>query len=130
MDELCELLLQHIPSQHGRSQFWEAVELLKKKLAATGTGCGGPGSGARSRPGTLAGSDSARSALRAPEPFDEAFADRVALRLTRFIGPIARVVAKRAARQTSERGEFLQLLAAQIESAAERNRFLAEAAVD
>ncbi len=130
MDELCELLLQHIPSQHGRTQFWEAVELLKKKLAASGTGCGSAASGSRSRPPTSLGSAASRSAVRGAEPVDDAYAERVALRLTRFIGPIARVVAKRAARQTGDRAEFLQLLAVQIESTAERSRFLAEAGAD
>jgi hypothetical protein len=49
------------------------------------------------------------------------------VRLTVFIGPIARVVSKRAAKQTGDRLEFLQLLAAHIESPAERTRFLTEA---
>ncbi|MFC0134097.1 serine/threonine protein kinase [Massilia eurypsychrophila] len=130
MDELCELLLQHIPSQHGRSQFWEAVELLKKKLAANGTGCGNAASGSRSRPPTAIASTATQSAIRPAEPVDDAYAERVALRLTRFIGPIARVVARRAARQTGDRAEFLQLLAVQIESTAERSHFLAEAGAD
>jgi tRNA A-37 threonylcarbamoyl transferase component Bud32 len=130
MDELCELLLQHIPSQHGRSQFWEAVELVKKKLAANGTGCGKAASGSRSRPPTDVGSAAAQSAIRSEQPVDDAYAERVVLRLTRFIGPIARVVARRAARQTGDRAEFLQLLAVQIESTAERSRFLAESGAD
>ena len=51
----------------------------------------------------------------------------MAQRLTVFIGPIARVVAKRAARQTNDRAEFLQLLSLHIESPAERARFLLDA---
>jgi serine/threonine protein kinase len=131
MDELCELLLPHIPSEHGRAQFGDAVALLKKKLAASGTGCGAPGTGTRSVAGapasTRLGAASGRSTIRAPEAFDEDFAERATQRLTVFIGPIARVVAKRAARQTNDRAEFLQLLAEHIESPPERSRFLAEA---
>jgi hypothetical protein len=51
----------------------------------------------------------------------------MAQRLTVFVGPIARVIAKRAERQTRDKTEFLQLLAEHIESAPERARFLAEA---
>jgi serine/threonine protein kinase len=131
MDELCELLLPHIPSEHGRAQFGDAVALLKKKLAASGTGYGVQGTGTRSQVGTLGsaglGAASGRSAIRAPEAFDDAFAEAAAQRLTVFIGPIARVVAKRAARQTNDKTEFLQLLAEHIESPPERSRFLAEA---
>jgi serine/threonine-protein kinase len=129
MDELCDLLLPHIPSDAGRTQFQQAVALLKKKLEATGTGTGAQ------RPRTLAGTVMAGapvdpgtpSAVRTPVPFDDAFVDRMTQRLTVLIGPIARVVVKRAARQTRDKGEFLQLLVDNIESVPERARFLAQA---
>ncbi len=136
IDELGELLLPHIPSDLGRVQFQQGVAQLKKKLDASGTG-----SGAAAAPSTLAGVSSTtglstpgsvmsgRSAIRVPVAFDEAWADAMTQRLTVIIGPIARVVAKRAARQTGDRTEFLQLLAAHIDSAAERTRFLTEAGV-
>ncbi|MET0857461.1 MAG: hypothetical protein ABWY27_11975, partial [Telluria sp.] len=136
LDELCELLLPHIPSEHGRTQFGDGVALLKKKLAASGTGYGTPGTGTRSATGAAstppASTDTAngRAPVRAPEAFDDAFADRAAQRLTVFIGPIARVVARRAARQTKDRAEFLQRLAEHIETPPERARFLAEAGSD
>ena len=137
IEELGELLLPHIPSELGRVQFQQAVAQLKKKLDASGTG-----SGAATTPGTLAGTSIAggatglsapdsimagRSAIRVPVAFDEAWAEATTVRLTMIIGPIARVVAKRAARQTSDRLEFLQLMAAHIDSAADRTRFLTEA---
>ncbi len=134
IDELGELLLPHIPSDLGRVQFQQGVAQLKKKLDASGTG-----SGAAAAPATLAGVSgttglsapgsvmSGRSEIRVPVAFDEAWADAMSQRLTVIIGPIARVVAKRAARQTGDRLEFLQLLAAHIDSAAERTRFLTEA---
>jgi serine/threonine protein kinase len=134
IEELGQLLLPHIPSDLGRVQFQQGVAQLKKKLDASGTG-----SGAAVAPATLAGVSGAtslsapgsivgeRSAIRVPVPFDDAWADAMTQRLTVIIGPIARVVAKRAARQTGDRIEFLQLLAAHIDSAAERTRFLTEA---
>jgi serine/threonine-protein kinase len=135
IDELCELLLPHIPSDLGRVQFQQSVLGVKKKLAASGTGSGTeslptfavPGGAAALRTAIQSGAVAAgRSAVSVPEPFDEAFADAAAQRLMVFIGPIARVVAKRAARQTADRAEFLRLLAAQIEALPERARFLAE----
>jgi serine/threonine-protein kinase len=130
MDELCDLLLTHIPTDAGRTQFQSRVTQVKRKLAASGTGTG------LQRPPTLAATVSAaapreaagRTAIRAPVPFDEAFVERVAQRLTVAIGPIARVVAKRAARQTNDKADLLQLLAGHIDSAPERERFLADAA--
>ncbi|MET0855916.1 MAG: serine/threonine-protein kinase [Telluria sp.] len=135
MDELCELLLPHIPSEHGRAQFGDGVALLKKKLAASGTGYGNQGTGsgtgaaAASAP-AAAGTATGRAPIRVPETFDDAFAERAAQRLAVFIGPIARVVARRAARQTNDRTEFLHLLAEHIETPPERTRFLAEAVSD
>jgi serine/threonine protein kinase len=128
VDELCELLLPHIPSDLGRIEFQQGVALLKRRLNTSGTGSGVEGtrfaSGARTGLGTSA---PGRSAIRAPVAFDDAWADAMAQRLTVIIGPIARVVAKRAARQTADKAEFLQLLAAHIENLADRARFLADA---
>jgi hypothetical protein len=130
MDELCVLLLPHIPSDVGRAQFQDAVALLKKKLAASGTGSGvqGPATQAGTAGASGLGEAGGRSVARAPVPFDDAFVESMVQRLTVMIGPIARVVAKRAARQTGDKAEFLQLLAGHIESLPERTRFLTEAA--
>jgi serine/threonine-protein kinase len=132
IEELGELLLPHIPSELGRVQFQQGVAQLKKKLDASGTGSGTlnasatltgvSGVTALSTPGSIG---DARSAIRIPVTYDEAWAEVMTQRLTVIIGPIARVVAKRAARQTGDRIEFLQLLAAHIDGAAERTRFLA-----
>jgi eukaryotic-like serine/threonine-protein kinase len=131
MDELGALLLPHIPSEAGRAQFQDDVALLKKKLDASGTGSG------VQRPPTLATSASAgaasalsslQSSAHKPVPFDDAFVEAMVQRLTVLIGPIAAVVVRRAARQASDKAALLALLADQIESQAERSRFLAEAA--
>jgi serine/threonine-protein kinase len=128
MDDLCEKLLPHIPTEAGRAHFQTGITQVKRKLAASGTSTG------LARPATLAttsasvvSNPSGRTAIRAPVPFDDAFVELAAQRLTVLIGPIARVVAKRAARRTNDKTEFLQLLAGHIETAPERARFLAEA---
>ncbi len=136
VDELCRLLLPHIPSDVGRVQFQQAVETLKRKLTASGTGSGihslhgatSIGGAGASGIGTIdaSGTGAGRSAIRPPTVFDDAWADAMTQRLTQRIGPIARVVAKRAAAQTRDKTEFLLLLAQHIESAPERARFLAD----
>jgi serine/threonine-protein kinase len=47
--------------------------------------------------------------------------------LTRYIGPIARVVVKRAAAGDVSRHDFLQQIAQSLDSDAKRERFLREA---
>ncbi|TFW14756.1 serine/threonine-protein kinase [Duganella callida] len=129
LDEVGELLLQHIPSEKGRQEFQQGVALVKKKLLATGTGAGIAsarttlGGGAT---GTAVIGADGRSAIRTPVAFDEAYVDATTRTLTALIGPIAKVVTKRAARQTSDRNEFLRLVSEHIESLPDRTRFLTE----
>lgn len=127
IDELCESLLAHIPSEVGRVQFQSAVAGIKKKLLANGTATGN-----RLRSQAISGSGLnppawAVNQVQAPVIFDAAYADAMTQRLTVFIGPIAKVVVKRALRQTNDKTAFLDLLAEHIEVPAERSRFLSEA---
>lgn len=124
LEQLSELLLPHIPSEVGRIQFQQALVQIGKKLDATGTGTGAV------RTPTVTGTTAAtRSSLppAPPEGFDEAFADATAHKLVAIIGPIGRVVVKRAMKQTADRQAFLQLLASHIDNPGERTRFLADA---
>ena len=129
LGHLAELLLPHIPSDLGRIQFQQALIQIGKKLDATGTGSGMP------HPPTLTGiSGAGRTTLPAapapgaiPEAFDEAYADATAHKLVAIIGPIGRVVVKRAMKQTGDKQAFLQLLAGHIDNPGERTRFLADA---
>ena len=134
IDALCNLLLPHIPSDVGRAKFKVSVNEIKKKLDASGTGTRTTAdSGASNSRSQHSRSDgvqgSATDATRRSEPvrFDEAFAEAAARQLTVFIGPIARVVAKRAMRQTQDKTEFLRLMAEQIATLPERTRFLVQA---
>jgi len=135
IDDLCDLLLPHIPSDVGRAKFQESVNELKKKLSHSGTGTGmarDSGTGnlrtiPHHRSAGIQGDVSGATRVRVPVVFDEAFAQAAATQLTVFIGPIARVVAKRAMRQTQDKAEFLRLMSEQIATLPERSRFLAEA---
>jgi serine/threonine-protein kinase len=55
--------------------------------------------------------------------------ERATKLLTTYIGPIARVVAKRAAADGLSRRDFLNRVAQSLDSDAQRERFLREAAV-
>lgn len=130
LDALAELLLPHIPSDLGRIQFQQSLAQIGKKLDATGTGTGAGAvrtptqAGAATTTRSLA---SAAPAAAAPEGFDEAYAAATGDKLVAIIGPIGRVLVKRAMKQTGDRLAFLQLLASHIDNPGERSRFLLEA---
>lgn len=132
LDGLAELLLPHIPSDGGRIEFGQALAQIGRKLAATGTGTGtktGADTGMRTGGGgTAAGAALVQdTGTRAPQRFDDAYADAVTQKLVALIGPIGRVVARRALKQTDDRAAFLQLLAGHIDDPDQRARFLGDA---
>jgi serine/threonine protein kinase len=130
LDQLSELLLPHIPSSVGQVQFQQAVGQIRKKLEAngTGTGTGMPRAQATgSTAGAMRTTAAAPVAAALPEGYDEAYADATAHRLVAIIGPIGRVVVKRAMKQTGDKLAFLTLLADHIDNPGERTRFLADA---
>ena len=127
LDQLSELLLPHIPSPVGQVQFQESLTQIRKKLEATGTGTGTARSQAT---GSLARSAPAKPPAPAHESaqaYDEAYADATAHKLVAIIGPIGRVVVKRAMKQTDDRLAFLQLVAGHIDNPGDRTRFLLDA---
>ncbi|MEN9864847.1 MAG: hypothetical protein RL748_437 [Pseudomonadota bacterium] len=123
MDALCDSLLQHIPSEKGRADFNDKVQLLKKKLRSSQSSQTGLGS-KLSSPGTAISSGAALATQLNSLPQD--VLDAAEKKLTPFIGPIAKVMCKRTARQTGNEHEFYRLLASHIENEAERSRFLRE----
>ena len=62
---------------------------------------------------------------RTPRPLEQAFIEHTTSRLAVYLGPIARVVAKKAAQQAHDSDEFVQLVAEHI-GTQERNAFLRE----
>jgi serine/threonine-protein kinase len=130
LDDFCILLMPHIPSQAGQEQFQQAVRLLIDKPAASaardGTGSSRSTDASRGRePYIDFGTNPPDSAP--PETYDDAWAEAIGQQLTLLVGPIARIMVKRAARQTRKRSEFLELLAEHIESGPDRARFLIDA---
>ncbi|WP_372822431.1 serine/threonine-protein kinase [Pseudomonas parafulva] len=101
-------LLPHIPSERGREQFVAATEAL---LPSTET---------------LPAQDTLVSQPGTPEALDPAFLEASEARLTYLIGPIARIVMRRALPRASTRQALLQTLAEHIPDPAQRSAFLEE----
>jgi eukaryotic-like serine/threonine-protein kinase len=67
------------------------------------------------------------SRTRTPRPLEQAFIEQTTTRLAVYLGPIAKVVAKKAAQQAHDADEFVQLVAEHI-GTQERSAFLREVA--
>lgn len=105
-------LLPHIPSERGREQFVAATEAL---LATTET------------PPQDDSLPHQTDTTDTPAPkLDPAFLQASETRLTYLIGPIARIVMRRALPHASTRQALLQALAEHIPDPAQRSAFLEE----
>ena len=119
-EELCSILSENIDDVDTRRKFVEAFH-----RTASGARSGASAASAL-RSGTHAASVSASVAKPASgvsRPLDDAFIDRLTTLLAKRIGPIARVVVRKAAQQAHARGELVRLVAADLEDEA-RTAFL------
>jgi eukaryotic-like serine/threonine-protein kinase len=122
--ELYTLLAGHIDDPRERERFARS---------------GAPDASGSHGPATTHGTTSARShatrsgetphpaatRTRAPRPLEQAFVDHTTSRLAVYLGPIAKVLASRAAREARDADEFVRLVAAHI-GTQERDAFLRE----
>jgi serine/threonine-protein kinase len=67
--------------------------------------------------------------VAAPRPLEQAFVDDVTARLAVYLGPIAKVVARKAAQQSTNPQEFVRIVASHI-GTQDRRTFLAEMGQD
>ena len=122
--ELYALLGDHIDDPQERERF-------------TRSGAG-DASGARTQAATQQATSAARGATRSggtahatasrtrtPRPLEQAFIDETTSRLAVYLGPIAKVVTRKAAQQARDSDEFVQLVAEHI-GTQERQAFLRE----
>ena len=123
LDDLVVRLLPHISSDQGRAQFQDSVKDIKKKHGLSTLATAGLRSGATATPATqlteMAGSP---TLLQLSPELMEAAQNKLAA----YIGPIARVMVKRASKMTGSRAEFYRLLAENLPDEQERARFLRE----
>ncbi len=122
VDDLCNKLLPHIASEQGREQFLEAVRALKKKL-----GLSTIGSTLGTRPTLTAAQTAELSQIAGGGTHLQLSAELMEAahqKLLAYIGPIAKVVVKRTAKQTTSPAEFYRLLAEQLPNEQDRISFL------
>jgi len=117
-------LLPHIPSERGREQFLTATDALYQRLmpaqlpAVTGT----------QTDGSILSQTDASASVCDEGGLDDHFRQTAEKRLTYLIGPIARIVASRAAKTTTTRQAWLQRLAEHISDPTQRTVFLRDLA--
>ena len=120
LDDLCNRLLPHIGSDAGRTQFQDSVREIKKKhgLSTLATMSGRSQAGA---PKTQLTQMTGMPTLLqlSPEQMEAA-----QMKLAVYVGPIAKVLAKRASKMTGNADEFYRLLAENLPDPQERARFL------
>jgi len=120
LDDLCARLLPHIGSDAGRAQFQDSVRDIKKQqgLATLGT------MGARQTQAT--GGPTGMTGMPTLLQLSPELMDAAQHKLAVYVGPIARVLAKRAAKMSGNADEFYRLLADNLPDPQERARFLKE----
>ena len=123
LGELVALLSDHIPTQIERSKFADGMQVAN----TTATGFRAERSGANSTRERSLSQSLSQSRTRTPlgTPLEPAFVDQTTLKLAVYLGPIARIVARKASQQASNQQEFVARVAAHL-GAQERRSFLRE----
>lgn len=121
LDDLCAKLLPHIGSDQGRIQFQESVRALRNRHGLPTAGTMGARSSARS--GAMPANQS--PGMPAP-PLSPELMETVQHKLALYVGPIAKVLARRASKLTGDPVEFYRLLADNVADPQDRARFLKE----
>jgi serine/threonine-protein kinase len=124
LDDLCTRLLPHIGSDAGRAQFQEAVREIKKKhgLSTLST------MGARLQNHASATQLTAMTGMPTLLQLSPELMETAQQKLAAYVGPIAKILAKRASKMTGNPDEFYRLLAENLPDAQDRARFLREIA--
>ena len=131
--ELCSILATNIDDPQERQRFIAGSRVSESGTRSAQTGGhvrthgGASGEGYASSPERVRATGS--RALAAAHPLDQAFIDATTSRLAVYVGPIARVVAKRAAAQAKTQEDFVQIVAGCI-GTQDRHAFLREMGFD
>jgi serine/threonine-protein kinase len=121
--ELYALLAEHIDDPQERTRF--AMSGSPEASGARADASHTRASGTGSRGGTTP----TGTHTRAPRPLEQSFVDQTTQRLAVYLGPIARIVARKAAQQARDTDEFVALVAAHI-GTQERETFLRDVDAD
>ncbi len=120
--ELCALLSESIDDPDTRRQFVEAFAKTGSNLhsglahasdlrSGSGVSNSEKGAAAASQPGHASAGAQRPGRTASGVALDAGYVDRVNARLALYLGPIARVVTKRAAQRATSRGEFVRMVA-------------------
>ena len=124
--ELYDLLAVHIGDPKERDRFAAEANPVDGSGAHAKRQATDGSHGTASARGTIA---SAGSRTRASRPLEQAFVEQTTQRLAVYLGPIAKVVAKKAAQQAHDCDEFVHLVAEHI-GTQDRRAFLREVGAD
>ena len=119
--ELYDLLGAYIADPRERARF----EAHGRPADSSGAHTSRHASSARLPTNARSTAVSSGSRLRPPRPLEQAFIDQTTSRLAVYLGPIAKVVARKAAQQAHDSDEFVKLVAEHI-GTQERDAFLRE----
>jgi serine/threonine-protein kinase len=122
VDDLCARLLPHIASEAGKVQFQDSIREIKKKhgLSTLST------MGARSQPGAAAAQLTQMTGMPTLLQLRPELMEAAQQKLAAHLGPIAKVLVKRASKMTGNADEFYRLLADNLPDPKDRARFLKE----
>ncbi|MBF0565444.1 MAG: adenylate/guanylate cyclase domain-containing protein [Nitrospirae bacterium] len=117
IEELCSKMAAFIPKEDERARFL-------KKVSVTGTEAGKSASGGKSVGNVQ--EPKARHAFMPfqPSPWEERTLKAVESELTVYIGPIAKLLVKKAAQKTSDIKELYSMLAGELSDKNDRENFL------
>ena len=133
VNELYKLLATNINDQNERQRFVSMMSggSISQAVQTDERNSGGAGTRSNVR-GTVPQSERSGSTgtrNMAPIPLEQAFVQETTQRLMVYLGPIGRVVARRAAEQARSQQEFVELVAGHI-GTQERGAFLREVGFD
>jgi len=114
--ELCTILGEHITDAGARSRFETQAQAAAPSGAKRVTT-------ALIKPAGAVPSTAVATPTRASRPLEPAFVEQTTARLAVYLGPIARVVARKAAQQARDCDEFVELVAQHI-GTQDRHAFL------
>ncbi len=120
LDDLCARLLPHIGSEAGRTQFQNEVREIKKKHGMSTLGTMGARTQGHMGATQLTQMTGMPTLLQLSPELMEAAQQKLAV----YVGPIAKILVKRASKMTANSDEFYRLLAENLPDPQDRARFL------
>ncbi len=113
--ELCTMLAETIDDPDTRRKFVDAFNRTTSSARSTGRPAAAHGTPRATRVAHTPSADS-RHRTVVLQPLDDAFIDRVTRSLALRIGPIARIITRKAARQAVSRDEFIHLVSTDLDA--------------